>query len=238
MKEVISLKDIRKSYYLGKQELPVLKGINLTITSNEYVALMGPSGSGKSTLINIIGCLDTPTDGQYILNGKDVSRMEDDELADVRNVEIGFVFQQFNLLPRLTAWENVAMPLIYAGAGKKDREERARAILDKVGLGDRAHHKPNELSGGQSQRVAIARALVNNPSLILADEPTGNLDTKTSVEIMELFSQIHAQGNTVILVTHEEDIANYTHRVVRIRDGVVETDKRKEAALIASTNGI
>ncbi|MBL7683214.1 MAG: ABC transporter ATP-binding protein [Flavipsychrobacter sp.] len=238
MKEVISLKDIRKSYYLGKQELPVLKGINLTITSNEYVALMGPSGSGKSTLMNIIGCLDTPTDGQYILNGKDVSRMEDDELADVRNVEIGFVFQQFNLLPRLTAWENVAMPLIYAGAGKKDREERARAILDKVGLGDRAHHKPNELSGGQSQRVAIARALVNNPSLILADEPTGNLDTKTSVEIMELFSQIHAQGNTVILVTHEEDIANYTHRVVRIRDGVVETDKRKEAALIASTNGI
>lgn len=238
MKEVISLKDIRKSYYLGKQELPVLKGINLTITSNEYVALMGPSGSGKSTLMNIIGCLDTPTDGQYILNGKDVSRMEDDELADVRNVEIGFVFQQFNLLPRLTAWENVAMPLIYAGAGKKDREERARAILDKVGLGDRAHHKPNELSGGQSQRVAIARALINNPSLILADEPTGNLDTKTSVEIMELFSQIHAQGNTVILVTHEEDIANYTHRVVRIRDGVVETDKRKEAALIASTNGI
>lgn len=238
MKEVISLKDIRKSYYLGKQELPVLKGINLTITSNEYVALMGPSGSGKSTLMNIIGCLDTPTDGQYILNGKDVSRMEDDELADVRNVEIGFVFQQFNLLPRLTAWENVAMPLIYAGAGKKDREERARAILDKVGLGDRAHHKPNELSGGQSQRVAIARALINNPSLILADEPTGNLDTKTSVEIMELFSQIHTQGNTVILVTHEEDIANYTHRVVRIRDGVVETDKRKEAALIASTNGI
>lgn len=238
MKEVISLKDIRKSYYLGKQELPVLKGINLSITSNEYVALMGPSGSGKSTLMNIIGCLDTPTAGQYILNGKDVSRMEDDELADVRNVEIGFVFQQFNLLPRLTAWENVAMPLIYAGAGKKDREERARAILDKVGLGDRAHHKPNELSGGQSQRVAIARALINNPSLILADEPTGNLDTKTSVEIMELFSQIHAQGNTVILVTHEEDIANYTHRVVRIRDGVVETDKRKEAALIASTNGI
>lgn len=234
MKEVISLKDIRKSYYLGKQELPVLKGINLTINSNEYVALMGPSGSGKSTLMNIIGCLDTPTAGQYILNGKDVSRMEDDELADVRNVEIGFVFQQFNLLPRLTAWENVAMPLIYAGIGKKEREERAREILAKVGLGDRAHHKPNEISGGQSQRVAIARALINNPSLILADEPTGNLDTKTSVEIMELFSQIHSQGNTVVLVTHEEDIANYTHRIVRIRDGVVETDKRNKETLTTS----
>ncbi len=228
MKEVISLKDIRKSYYLGKQELPVLKGIDLIISNNEYVALMGPSGSGKSTLMNIIGCLDTPTSGQYILNGKDVSRMGDDELAEVRNVEIGFVFQQFNLLPRLTAWENVALPLIYAGVGKQEREERARDILDKVGLAERAHHKPNELSGGQSQRVAIARALVNNPSLILADEPTGNLDTKTSVEIMELFSKIHEQGNTVVLVTHEEDIANYTHRVVRIRDGVVETDKRRE----------
>lgn len=234
MKEVISLKDIRKSYYLGKQELPVLKGINLIINSNEYVALMGPSGSGKSTLMNIIGCLDTTTSGQYILNGKDVSRMEDDELADVRNVEIGFVFQQFNLLPRLTAWENVAMPLIYAGVGKKEREERARAMLEKVGLGDRAHHKPNEISGGQSQRVAIARALINNPSIILADEPTGNLDTKTSVEIMELFGQIHAQGNTVVLVTHEEDIANYTHRVVRIRDGVVETDKRNKENIRAT----
>lgn len=234
MKEVISLKDIRKSYYLGKQELPVLKGINLTINSNEYVALMGPSGSGKSTLMNIIGCLDTPTAGQYVLNGKDVSRMEDDELADVRNVEIGFVFQQFNLLPRLTAWENVAMPLIYAGISKKEREERAREMLAKVGLGDRAHHKPNEISGGQSQRVAIARALINNPSLILADEPTGNLDTKTSVEIMELFSQIHSQGNTVVLVTHEEDIANYTHRIVRIRDGVVETDKRNKEILSTS----
>lgn len=228
MKEVISLKDIRKSYYLGKQELPVLKGIDLVINSNEYVALMGPSGSGKSTLMNIIGCLDTPTGGTYILNGKDVSRMVDDELAEVRNIEIGFVFQQFNLLPRLTAWENVALPLIYAGIGKQEREDRARAILDKVGLADRAHHKPNELSGGQSQRVAIARAMVNNPSLILADEPTGNLDTKTSIEIMDLFSKIHESGNTVVLVTHEEDIANYTHRVVRIRDGVVETDKRKE----------
>lgn len=226
MKEVISLKDIRKSYYLGRQELPVLKGINLTIEQNEYVALMGPSGSGKSTLMNIIGCLDTPTGGTYILNNHDVSKMHDDELADVRNKEIGFVFQQFNLLPRLTAWENVALPLIYAGVAKNEREERAKAMLEKVGLGDRSHHKPNELSGGQSQRVAIARALINNPSLVLADEPTGNLDTKTSVEIMELFSKIHEQGNTVVLVTHEEDIALFTKRVVRVRDGIVESDKR------------
>lgn len=224
MKEVISLQNVKKSYYLGKQELPVLKGIDLTVMNNEYISLMGPSGSGKSTLMNIIGCLDTLSDGTYILNGKDVSKMTDDELADVRNVEIGFVFQQFNLLPRLTAWENVALPLIYAGVNKKDREERARDILEKVGLADRAHHKPNELSGGQSQRVAIARALVNNPSIILADEPTGNLDTKTSEEIMELFAHIHQQGNTVMLVTHEEDIANFTKRIVRIRDGVVESD--------------
>lgn len=224
MKDIISLKDIRKSYYLGKQELPVLKGIDLTVTQNEYLSLMGPSGSGKSTLMNILGCLDTPTSGSYFLNGKDVSRMVDDELADIRNIEIGFVFQQFNLLPRLTAWENVALPLIYARVSKKKREERAMAMLEKVDLAERAKHKPNELSGGQIQRVAVARALINNPSIILADEPTGNLDSKTSEEIMELFNDIHEQGNTVMLVTHEEDIANYTKRVIRIRDGVVESD--------------
>lgn len=224
MKELIQLKDLRKSYFIGNQELPVLKGINLSIHSNEYVALMGPSGSGKSTLMNILGCLDSPTGGQYILNGKNVGQMVDDELADVRNIEIGFVFQQFNLLPRLTAWENVALPLIYAGVTKHEREERARQMLEKVGLSDRAHHKPNELSGGQSQRVAIARALVNNPALILADEPTGNLDTKTSIEIMEIFGKIHDGGNTVVLVTHEEDIAKYTHRIVKVRDGLIESD--------------
>ncbi len=220
-KEVIRLIDIHKSYFLGRQALPVLNGVQLTLMKNEYVALMGPSGSGKSTLMNIIGCLDTPTSGQYLLNDKDVSRMSSNELADIRNREIGFVFQQFNLLPRLSAWENVAVPLIYAGIGKKERHERALAMLEKVGLADRAHHKPNELSGGQSQRVAIARALINNPSLILADEPTGNLDTKTSEEIMDLFGSIHANGNTVMLVTHEEDIARYTQRVIRIRDGIV-----------------
>ena len=223
MQAIISLNNIRKDYYLGKEAVHVLKGIDLSILKNEYVALMGPSGSGKSTLMNILGCLDTPSAGQYILNGKDVSRMQDDELAKVRNEEIGFVFQQFNLLPRLTALENVGVPLIYAGISKKERNQRAAEILEKVGLADRAHHKPNELSGGQCQRVAIARALINTPSLILADEPTGNLDTKTSVEIMELFGQIQAAGNTVVLVTHEEDIAAHAHRVVRIRDGVVES---------------
>lgn len=230
MPYLIQLEEIRKSYFMGRQELPVLKGLSLGIARNEYVALMGPSGSGKSTLMNIIGCLDTPTAGRYILNQRDVSRMSDDELAGVRNREIGFVFQQFNLLPRLSAWENVALPLIYAGVGPAERKERAMAMLQQVGLDSRAKHKPNELSGGQSQRVAIARALINRPSLILADEPTGNLDSKTSVEIMDLFDKIHAQGNTVVLVTHEEDIAQYTHRVVRIRDGMVETDEKTRAA--------
>lgn len=224
---IIHLEDIRKSYFMGKQALPVLKGISLDIFKNEYVALMGPSGSGKSTLMNILGCLDSPTAGDYILNGKNVSMMPDDDLADVRNIEIGFVFQQFNLLPRLSALENVALPLVYAGVPKKVRLERAMSVLEKVSLTDRSHHKPNELSGGQCQRVAIARALINNPSLILADEPTGNLDSKTSEEIMEIFTQIQAVGNTVVLVTHEEDIANYAHRVVRLRDGVVETDRRQ-----------
>jgi putative ABC transport system ATP-binding protein len=224
---IIRLEDIQKSYYMGKQALPVLKGVSLDIAKNEYVALMGPSGSGKSTLMNILGCLDTPTAGTYILNGKDVSKMPDDDLADVRNVEIGFVFQQFNLLPRLTAVENVALPLVYAGIPRRIRIERAMSVLEKVSLADRSHHKPNELSGGQAQRVAIARALINNPSLILADEPTGNLDSKTSIEIMDIFSSIQAGGNTVVLVTHEEDIANYAHRIVRLRDGVIESDRKR-----------
>jgi putative ABC transport system ATP-binding protein len=228
MPAIIHLDEIRKSYFMGKQAIPVLKGISLEIFKNEYVALMGPSGSGKSTLMNILGCLDSPTEGRYILNGQDVSEMQDDDLAEVRNKEIGFVFQQFNLLPRLTAAENVALPLVYAGVSKKIRMEVALAVLEKVNLADRSHHKPNELSGGQAQRVAIARALVNNPSLILADEPTGNLDTKTSIEIMEIFNTIQSAGNTVVLVTHEEDISRYAHRVVRLRDGVIESDRRRE----------
>lgn len=225
---IIQLEDIQKSYFMGSQVIPVLKGISLNIHKNEYVALMGPSGSGKSTLMNILGCLDSPTGGRYVLNGKDVSKMPDDDLATVRNTEIGFVFQQFNLLPRLTAAENVALPLVYAGVSKKDRMDRAMEALKKVGLAERSHHKSNELSGGQIQRVAIARAVVNNPSLLLADEPTGNLDSKTSVEVMEIFAQIQAAGNTVVLVTHEEDIAAYAHRVVRLRDGLVETDTTKK----------
>jgi putative ABC transport system ATP-binding protein len=227
MQSIIHIENIVKSYVMGKQQLLVLKGISLDIFKNEYVALMGPSGSGKSTLMNILGCLDTPTSGKYILNGNDVSKMEDNQLAEIRNKEIGFVFQQFNLLPRLSALENVALPLVYAGFSRKARNLQAKEVLEKVSLTDRSSHKPNELSGGQSQRVAIARALVNNPSIILADEPTGNLDSKTSFEIMEIFGKIHEAGNTVILVTHEEDIANFAHRIIRLRDGVVESDKKK-----------
>jgi putative ABC transport system ATP-binding protein len=222
---IIHLEDIKKSYFMGKQELPVLKGLSLDIFKNEYVALMGPSGSGKSTLMNIIGCLDTPTEGRYVLNNNDVSKMPDDSLAEVRNKEIGFVFQQFNLLPRLTAAENVALPLVYAGMSKKDRIEKAMRMLEMVQLTDRSHHRPNELSGGQCQRVAIARALVNDPAIILADEPTGNLDSKTSQEIMDIFETIYKNGNTIVIVTHEEDIANHSRRIVRLRDGVIETDQ-------------
>jgi putative ABC transport system ATP-binding protein len=230
MQGIIHLEQIRKSYYMGRQTLEVLKGISLDIYKNEYVALMGPSGSGKSTLMNILGCLDTPSAGKYILNGQDVSKMEDNALADIRNKEIGFVFQQFNLLPRLTALENVALPLIYAGLSKKQRYEKATRMLELVNLTDRATHKPNELSGGQSQRVAIARALVNDPAIILADEPTGNLDTKTSYEIMDIFEKINASGNTVVLVTHEEDIAHRAKRVIRLRDGIIESDAQKQLA--------
>ncbi|MEO8824040.1 MAG: ABC transporter ATP-binding protein [Ginsengibacter sp.] len=234
MDSIIQLENISKSYYLGKQELKVLKEISLEIFKNEYVALMGPSGSGKSTLMNLLGCLDSPTSGKYVLNGEDVSKMQDDDLADVRNKEIGFVFQQFNLLPRLTAAENVALPLIYNGTSKKMRTEYSLEMLDRVGLADRSHHKPNELSGGQNQRVAIARALVNNPSIILADEPTGNLDSKTSVEIMHIFDKIQADGNTVILVTHEEDIAEFAHRIIRLKDGVIESDHLHKKNLITA----
>lgn len=232
MHGIIHLENLKKDYYLGRQVIEVLKGISLDIFKNEYVALMGPSGSGKSTLMNIVGCLDTPTSGKYILNGKDVSRTSDNELAGVRNKEIGFVFQQFNLLPRLTAVENVALPLVYAGVPKKQRMQKAMQVLEKVDLADRAHHKPNEMSGGQNQRVAIARALVNDPSIILADEPTGNLDSKTSYEIMSIFGKIHEGGNTVILVTHEEDISNFAHRIVRLKDGLIESDKRKQVKLV------
>lgn len=209
---------------MGSEIIDALKSVTISVNKGEYVAFMGPSGSGKSTLMNIIGCLDTPTGGQYILNGNDVSRMSDNELAEVRNKEIGFVFQTFNLLPRQSSLENVALPLIYAGYNKADRTEKAMLALKNVGLGDRAGHKPNELSGGQRQRVAIARALVNDPSILLADEPTGNLDTKTSYEIMELFDQLYRKGNTIVMVTHEEDIAKYSHRIVRLRDGLVESD--------------
>ncbi|NHN25134.1 ABC transporter ATP-binding protein [Flavobacterium jejuense] len=221
---MIDIKGITRDFPLGDEIINVLKGIDLVINKGEYVALMGPSGSGKSTLMNLLGCLDTPTSGTYILNGKIVSQMHDDELAEIRNKEIGFVFQTFNLMPRTTALDNVALPMVYAGFSKSERNERATEVLTQVGLADRMDHKPNQLSGGQRQRVAVGRALVNKPAIILADEPTGNLDSKTSVEIMGLFNEIHANGNTVILVTHEEDIAAYAHRVIRLRDGLIESD--------------
>lgn len=227
MSSVIKIRKITRDFYLGQEVVKVLKGIDLDIEKGEYVAFMGPSGSGKSTLMNLLGCLDTPTSGQYILNGNDVSKMSDNELAEIRNKEIGFVFQTFNLLPRTTALDNVALPMIYAGASKAERTERAKKVLSDVGLADRMDHKPNQLSGGQRQRVAVGRALVNHPSIILADEPTGNLDSKTSVEIMNLFDEIHRAGNTVILVTHEEDIARHAHRIIRLRDGMVESDEKK-----------
>jgi putative ABC transport system ATP-binding protein len=223
---LISIQHLNKTYIMGTEKVEALKDVSIEIAQNEYVALMGPSGSGKSTLMNLLGCLDSPTSGKYWLNGIEVSTMDDGELAEVRNKQIGFVFQTFNLLPRLSALENVALPLVYAGYSKADRLEKARKTLESVGLGDRVMHKPNELSGGQRQRVAVARALVNDPAIILADEPTGNLDTKTSHEIMALFEQIHRAGNTVILVTHEADIAQHAHRIVRLRDGLVETDEK------------
>jgi putative ABC transport system ATP-binding protein len=225
---LISIKNLNKTYIMGAEKVEALKDVSIDIRQNEYVALMGPSGSGKSTLMNLLGCLDSPTRGEYWLNGKEVSTMEDGELAEVRNRDIGFVFQTFNLLPRLSALENVALPLVYAGVGREERIEKARKTLQSVGLGDRVTHKPNELSGGQRQRVAVARALVNSPAIILADEPTGNLDTKTSYEIMGLFEEIHKAGNTVILVTHEQDIALHAHRIIRMRDGLIESDLPNE----------
>ncbi len=228
MEKMISIKYLVKNYKIGEIIVRALNSISVDIKRNEYVAIMGPSGSGKSTLMNIIGCLDTPTGGQYILNNTDVSKLEDNQLAEIRNKEIGFVFQTFNLLPRYTAFENVMLPLIYAGMSKAERIARAEEVVESVGLSDRSKHKPNELSGGQRQRVAVARALVNKPSIILADEPTGNLDSKTSVDIMNLFDEIHNKGNTIILVTHEEDIARHAHRIIRLRDGEIESDKINE----------
>lgn len=233
MHKVIEISTIRKYYEMGEQLVKALDGVDVTIHKNEYVALMGPSGSGKSTLMNMLGCLDTPTSGSYVLNNKNVSELLDDELAEIRNKEIGFVFQTFNLIPRLSALENVALPLVYSGMKKSARLDKAYQVLESVGLGDRTDHKPNELSGGQRQRVAVARALVNDPSFILADEPTGNLDSKTSIEIMALFEQIHNNGNTVILVTHEPDIAEHAHRIIRLRDGLIESDIRNDKIISA-----
>jgi putative ABC transport system ATP-binding protein len=231
---LIETRDLWKTYVMGSEEIHALRGVNITIDRGEYVAIMGPSGSGKSTLMNLVGCLDTPSKGSYLLNGKEVAAMNDDELARIRNEEIGFVFQTFNLLPRATALHNVELPLVYAGISSKDRQERAKGALEKVELISRASHRPNELSGGQRQRVAIARALVNNPSILLADEPTGNLDSKTGVEIMAVFDRLHSNGNTIVLVTHEPDIAAYAHRVIHIRDGQVEKDVAGAAASAAS----
>ena len=224
LETVIDIRKLVRNFKLGTETIKVLRSVDLLVQRGEYVALMGPSGSGKSTLMNILGCLDTPTEGEYYLNGREVARLSDNELAEIRNKEIGFIFQTFNLLPRSTALDNVILPLIYAGLNKEDREKQAKLALDQVGLSDRITHKPNELSGGQRQRVAIARALVNNPSILLADEPTGNLDTKTSIEIMGLLHDIHKSGNTIIIVTHEEDIAQHAHRIIRLRDGVIESD--------------
>ncbi|MBQ9470121.1 MAG: ABC transporter ATP-binding protein [Bacteroidales bacterium] len=232
---VIALQNIQKQFIVGNVTVHALRGINLSISRNEYVAIMGPSGSGKSTLMNILGCLDTPTHGSYTLSGSDVSQLADDDLADIRNREIGFIFQTFNLLPRYTALENVMLPLAYAGVGRAEREQRARQALHDVGLGNRMEHRPNEMSGGQRQRVAVARALVNQPALILADEPTGNLDTQTSIDIMHLFEDIHSQGNTIIVVTHEEDIARHAHRIVRLRDGLIESDQPNPTPALGAT---
>jgi putative ABC transport system ATP-binding protein len=226
MSNVIEIRNMIRDFQLGQETVHVLKGIDLDIEKGDYVALMGPSGSGKSTLMNLLGCLDTPTSGSYLLNGQDVSQLSDDQLADIRNKEIGFVFQTFNLLPRTTALDNVALPMVYAGATKSQRKARAEEVLTDVGLADRMDHRPNQLSGGQRQRVAVGRALVNKPTIILADEPTGNLDSKTGVEIMALFDEIHANGNTVIVVTHEEEVAAHAHRIIRLRDGMIETDVR------------
>jgi putative ABC transport system ATP-binding protein len=235
MQSIIRLSEIAKSYKIGTEVIHALRSVSLDIYKNEYVALMGPSGSGKSTLMNVLGCLDSPSSGEYVLNNKSVAQMPDDELAEVRNKEIGFVFQSFNLLPRSTALDNVMLPLVYAGFNKEQRLARAKEVLEQVGLGERMMHKPNELSGGQRQRVAIARALVNKPAIILADEPTGNLDSKTSVEIMGLLEEIHKQGNTIVLVTHEEDIAQHAHRIVRLKDGVVERDYKNDSVTTVST---